>query len=362
MNNPNNPKVLEIDLAKYRNKPQKPKPKKKGSKKNSVALVSGFSKSINAPVAKTKIVRATKPDINYARDGRSCVVSHTEFLQDLNGSVDFTTTQIPVNPGLPASFPWLSNIAPNFESYLFESLEFFFEDASNTTYTGTVSAAIDYDASDPAPLSKVQLAAYESYVRSAAWKSFTQISPSGDLKKRSSYYVRTGSLAANQDIKLYDVGNLFIATQGQASAVPVGEIYVRYRVRFTTPQLSDVAVGLSRSAKITNGASNVVAAGSNAPLTPSGLIAAGPTLLTATAPYNCLITAIGGQSSGTPVLTTAGSTCTIQTPASSVTGSTYIYTAELAFAPGQIFSFDTGGGALWTSNVFKVGQYNTLVL
>jgi hypothetical protein len=376
MNNLNNLVNKTLDMALYDAKSQaqsqKPKKKKKLIKAKRARLsdkflggggrnLSGISRTFNAPVAKTKVIRTMAPTLQYSADGKSAVMSHREFIRDIPGSVLFTTNQIAVNPGLPESFPWLSNIAPNFESYIFEALEFDFEDASNTTYTGTVMAAIDYDASDDAPLSKVQMASYEGFVRSAAWNSFANISPPRDLHKRSSYYVRTGSLAANQDIKLYDTGNFFIATQGQADTANVGELYVKYRVRFTTPQLGNIAVGLARSAKITNNVSNTIASGSNAPLTTAGLIAAGPTTLTATAPYNCLITCTGSNTVPA-VVTTAASTCTIQSPATFLVGNTYLYSAELAFAPGQIFSFDIGNNATWVSTVSKVGQYNTLVL
>jgi hypothetical protein len=60
---------------------------------------------------------------------------------------------------------------------------------------------------------------------------------SSSLHKSKSYYIRSGTLNANQDIKMYDVGNYFIATQGQTGTAVLGELYVEYVVDLFTPQL-----------------------------------------------------------------------------------------------------------------------------
>lgn len=339
----------------------KPKPKTNGLRSLRLGV---SSRNIQAPVAQTKTRYTLEPKIVRSGNGRDVTVSHCEFLTDLLGSVDFTVNSFAVNPGLQTTFPWLSAMASLYESYKFEELRFEFQTESNTTFTGSVMAAVDYDASDPAPTSKLQIATYEGYSRSAPWANFEQRSPIKDLSKRSSYYTRMGALSANQDVKLYDTGNFFIATQGQSSAAVVGELYVHYRVKFMTPQLPDIAVGLSRSGKVvsTVATGNVVTAGSNVPLVPSGTLGTGPITLTATAPFNCLMEENGQLSAGTPVPVTTGSTCTIQVPIVSVSTTTYNACYELAFLPGQTFVFDIGSNAQWTGNTAKVAQYNTLVL
>lgn len=357
MNKQNKSQVLISKAAKSIKAKEKAKKK---ARPVGPLLASGLFK---APVAQTRIRRNRDPDINHSRDGKECVVTHTEFLRDISGSVDFAVTATAVNPGLQTSFPWLSAIANNYESYCFEALEYEFQNASNTTYTGTVMAAVDYDASDPAPGSKVALASYEGFVRSAPWQDFNNRSPTQDLKKRTSYYVRSGALSANQDIKLYDTGNFFIATQGQATTAPVGELYVHYRCRFRTPQLQDPAVGLSRSAKITStNTVNTTVAASNAPLVVSGTLGGTGITLTASAPYNALVVMAGNLSVGVPVPVTTGSTCTIQSAVTRVVGVNYTLSAEVAFLPGQTLVFDVGSNADWVSNAAQIGQYNTLLL
>jgi hypothetical protein len=68
------------------------------------------------------------------------------------------------------------------------------------------------------------------------------------LAQQNAYFVRSGALAANNDIKLYDVGNLFACSQNIATGgSTLGEIYVDYVVVLMTPQVgsSDASVDAS---------------------------------------------------------------------------------------------------------------------
>ncbi len=212
-----------------------------------------------APVASTIVRQQAKPKVSPLRNGDVRVV-HKEYIGDILGSTAFSVNEFAVNPGMLTTFPWLSSLANNYESYQFESLRFCYETESPTSFTGTVLMAIDYDASDPAPIDKVQIMAYRQAIRSAPWEPCCFKSLTEDLKKEKTLYVRNGVLAANQDIKLYDTGNLFICTQGQAGNSTVGELYVEYDVRLMTPQLNDPSIGASYYGEWT-GTSNAAPAG-----------------------------------------------------------------------------------------------------
>jgi hypothetical protein len=177
------------------------------------------------------------PEITSTRRGRDLVVvvKHREFIGDVNGSEDFFLSQFAVNPGLAETFPWLNEVAQNFESYHFRYLRFQYQPQAPTTAPGTVMLAIDYDAADTAPTEKIELMSLVGAVRCAVWSEIEQRSTADDLKKMAPrLYVRTTNLASNLDIKTYDVGNLFIATVG-ATAITVGELYVEYEVELTSP-------------------------------------------------------------------------------------------------------------------------------
>ncbi len=209
---------------------------------NNRALSENYSvsQSVSAPQAVGLVRRSARPFVSRAMNG-DIRVSHREYIQDIAGSVAFSNNQLPVNPGLPSTFPWLSKLASQYESYSFESLSFEFETTSPTTATGTVLMAVDYDASDAAPANKTQLMSYRNCVRSPPWSNCCNSSLSEDLHKLKSHYFRGGSLSANQDVKMYDVGNFNIATQGQANTNSIGELYVSYTVLLMTPQLDPTA-------------------------------------------------------------------------------------------------------------------------
>lgn len=183
-------------------------------------------------------------------DGR-IRVRHREYLCDVLGSVNFAITGYAVNPGLGGSFPWLSPIANQFESYLFKNLTFEFETQKSASTSGTVMLTMDFDAADAAPVNKTQFKSYNGSVRSAVWDECCFHAPSANLQKFGvQRYVRSGALGANLDIKTYDVGNLFVATQGCADATAIGELYVVYDVELITPQSDVAGEALSESARV----------------------------------------------------------------------------------------------------------------
>jgi len=99
--------------------------------------------------------------------------------------------------------------------------------------------AVDFDAADAAPTTKQQLLAYQGAVRSAPWQRCAYIAAKTNLRKFGiQRYVRSAALASNLDIKTYDVGNLFVATQGTTVTGSLAELYVDYDVELFTPQLT----------------------------------------------------------------------------------------------------------------------------
>jgi hypothetical protein len=339
---------------------------KKSKKSQKSKLPEGSKKSglESVAVAYTNQRTTGKPSTTHLPNG-DVIIEHCEFIADLKGSVNFATVPFPINPGQTVSFPWLSQIAPNYESYKFEYLDFEYQNTVGSQTPGLVMLGADYDASDPAPVDKTQFAAYQDYTREVPWKGFTQHNRKENLNKRKSYYVRTGATPANADVKLYDVGNLFVGTQGMSDDSNVGEIYVRYKIRFMTPQIQNPAVGTSKSAKLTSTASVAPSfvAGSNAPLVVSGVNSSQVTL-TAQSAYACLVNCYCSSSSGSPTFVTTGSTCTVQNvqPSSGGTGTPNfgIYCAELLFGPGQTFVFQNTTSAQTTN--MSIGQFNTAVL
>jgi hypothetical protein len=168
----------------------------------------------------------------------SCRIIHRELVASITGSSAFTVAQaLALNPGMAASFPWLSNEAAGWEKYKFNNLKFCYYTRTGSNVPGSMMLAPDYDASDAAPVSEVAASAYEDTEEDAPWKDICcELRGSelmGDMKER---YVRNGALAANQDIKMYDCGNLFACTV-DGTAVNWGKLWVEYDVTLITPHV-----------------------------------------------------------------------------------------------------------------------------
>lgn len=200
-----------------------------------LATVGSDTLALSAPTNTTRINRAGRPKIQYRGNG-DCYIVHREYIMDATASVTMTTTGLAINPGLSSTCPWLSRIASNYESYVFDSLKFHFETQSSTVATGTVIMTVDYDAADAAPTTKTQALAYRGAVRSAPWASCCHVSAPEDLRKRKTYFVRAGNLAPGKDVNLYDTGNFYFLSLGQGGVGTSGELWIDYAIKLMTPR------------------------------------------------------------------------------------------------------------------------------
>lgn len=211
--------------------------KRKQKKNNN----SGMGPMQKIPIAQSRVTTVEGPEIRALSGGSAKVcVKHREFLVDVQGfgaANVFHLIQFPINPGLPTSFPWLATIANNYESYKFRKLTYHYKPTCSTQNHGTVVMAVDYDATDPAPIDKRQTLNMQEAVSSAPWIEIYHRSSKANLTKFApERYTRAGEAPNNEDMKTYDVGNLFLvvcsATQGN-----LGELYVEYEIELSTPQM-----------------------------------------------------------------------------------------------------------------------------
>ncbi len=171
-------------------------------------------------------------------DADSCRIVHRELIASVTGTVAFTVAQsFPLNPGIATSFPWLSNEALGWERYRFNRLRFCYYTRTGTGVPGSVMMAPDYDAADPAPASEQAASSYHDCEEDAPWKDIVcTLSPKDLNGAEKEKYVRSGALAANQDIKTFDSGNLHLCTV-DGTAVSWGKLWVEYDVTLFTPQV-----------------------------------------------------------------------------------------------------------------------------
>lgn len=180
------------------------------------------------------------------------VVSHREYIQDITSSTPFIGENFPLNPGINTTFPWLSQIADNFEEWIPEAIIFEYKTTSSNTVVntnnsnpglGTVVIATQYNSLNNDFGNKQQMENYENAVSVDPSRSVVHaIECAKGQTPLQPMYVRTGALpvtpGVSNDLRFYDHGKMTIATIGQqTNNFVIGELWVSYRIRFLKPRL-----------------------------------------------------------------------------------------------------------------------------
>lgn len=106
---------------------------------------------------------------------------------------------------------------------------------------GTVIMATNYNSAiTPAFLDKKSMENYEHAQSAPPTRSMIHaIESKGKATVLKTMYLRTGPAIEGTDIRMYDIGNFCIATQGMVAAVvgsTIGELWVAYEVEFFKPR------------------------------------------------------------------------------------------------------------------------------
>lgn len=209
------------------------------------ATIRGFG---DYKIAGNSIMRGgmTPPMITNSISNGAVIIRHREYLRDIYNSVDFENTSFDLNPGITASFPWLSQMAMSFAQYRFRGLVFEFKTTSSdtvlssaaSTSLGTVVMATQYNALDAPFTNKFEMENWEYSVSTKP--SLSCMHPVECAKSQtpvSLLWTRNGPKAGDE--RLYDLGNFNIATvgmQGTAGTSSIGELWCSYEVEFYKPQ------------------------------------------------------------------------------------------------------------------------------
>lgn len=213
------------------------------ARKAGQALITGFG---DYHINSNSLIRGKAPAYDPSFGNGHLRVQHREYLGQVSASTAFSIGRYDINPGLTASFPWLAQIAQNFEQYRFRGLVYHYKSttsdsiatATNDLGFGQVMMATDYDSNDPD---------YQSTIEMLNSMFANSTKPSNDLlhavecapdsQPYKLYFVRVGSLPANADIKTYDLGKFQFGTEGMATDyVGMGQLWCTYDVEFFKPQ------------------------------------------------------------------------------------------------------------------------------
>lgn len=190
------------------------------------------------------------PDMHAATS--SLRFSHKEYLGDIASSTLFQLSQWDLNPGLTATFPFLSQIATSFEKYRFRGLAFVFKSTSakalNSTNTamGTVVMATKYDLSDPDFQNKQQMeTAWMASSGEPSDSLLHGVEVKASMESAKVFLVRAGAVPAGHEAALYDIGQFNLATVGMQASSNIGELWVTYDVELLYPKLVNAGSGLN---------------------------------------------------------------------------------------------------------------------
>lgn len=173
-------------------------------------------------------------------------ISFDEYIGEVLGSVAFTATKYPLQPGIVGTFPKGSVKAALYSEWKQIQCEFYYKPEVSGFATqgqgGKVILAMDYNAGNPAPTTKQQVEIMHR-VDDMPYEKMALRLDSGSVNRSDAKYIRTGPIPVDEDIKTFDGGNLWVCTIGQANANVVGELHARYTFRCTKPTLLNPAQG-----------------------------------------------------------------------------------------------------------------------
>jgi len=244
------------------NKPKKGKKKPKQRKRSNPVMASGFGGTMMGPGRRVGVAAAyaTGQTTRNPRVSRSGVDStrivHRELIGSVVGTVLYTVgNSFSINPGLFATFPWLSTQALGWEKYKFNSLRLCYYTRTGSNTPGSVILTPDYDAADAAPVNEQIASAYHGTQEDVAWKDNCMVFDQKILGQER--FIRTGGLAANLDIKTYDIANTYVGTL-DGTAVNWGKLWIEYDITLINQQLN--SSGPAGSGTLASGGGTIAAA------------------------------------------------------------------------------------------------------
>jgi len=219
-----------------------------------------------------------------ARDETGALtITHREYVCDIYGNplvsgvaAPFVNQAFSLNPGIEKTFPFLSQLAANYEEYEMKQLIFTFRSttsdigSSTNGQVGTIIMATNYNAASLPFVDKETMLQYDA----AASCKTTEPMMHGvecDPKKLSGAegkYVRTNPVLVGEDLKTYDHGTFQLAVSGTpgTTAAPgfanqsIGELWVSYTVTLRKPKFyTTLGLAISRDVFVSGAGTETLA-------------------------------------------------------------------------------------------------------
>lgn len=193
---------------------------------------------------------ADVPMVHSEADETGAVtVSRREYIKDVFASgQSFSVESFPINPGLEDCFPWLSQVAANYEEYDLEQCVFTYRStvtdigSSTNGQCGTIMMATNYNAGAAPFDDKISMQAYDGSMSTKTTSDMLHGVECDDSKRSGAdaHYVRSGPVPVGQDVKSYDHALFQIAQANvpYAAGTALGELWVCYTVVLRKPKFA----------------------------------------------------------------------------------------------------------------------------
>lgn len=181
-----------------------------------------------------QMVRAPVAQNKSSKSKRQIVETHRECerVATVPGSVAFSSVlNIPVNPGIRSSFPWLAGLGELYERYAFDEFIVRYKNLKGTGSDGNIILSFDYDTLDAGPTTAVEQTQSTVWIDGAPWRIFEMKVPVDAVKR----FIRTGPVAG-ADLKTYDFGRVWVSAEGCANTSDHGYLEFEYSVKLFEKQ------------------------------------------------------------------------------------------------------------------------------
>lgn len=190
---------------------------------------------------------------SFGGDHASCIIEHREFIGDIAtgtiaaGNFPFSIGVIELNPGLIASFPWLAQIAANYEEWCALGLVMEFVSTTSPYNSESAMGELIFTSQDnavaPPYTTRSQLFNSEMSVAARLDKNLMY---GIECKNPAVPWYMVRSSATSTPINLCDPAKFYYST-AVASTFPqnstIGQLWVTYRIALRGPILKSAAGG-----------------------------------------------------------------------------------------------------------------------
>jgi len=190
---------------------------------------------------------------NMHKNSQSVTIRHREFIGTISGSVGFQVQlELPINPGMDQTFPWLAPIAARFQQFEIKGMVYHYVPTSgiyspDSSAIGAIMMQTTYRTTDAPPVSKIEM--LNEYWATESIPSSNFIHPIECNPKENPFnvhYVRNTPITSGEPL-MYDLGKTFVATQGCPSSSDVlGDLWVTYEVVLKKPLISSSVVNSNK--------------------------------------------------------------------------------------------------------------------